>query len=93
MKAELANDYLVCRNENVQIQDLVKTVYREFGIHLEKRGNQFFNEDQLVIETNPQLGCETVSHIQGAGVNLRSLGWSPKISVDQIVQEICESKK
>ena len=93
MKAELANDYLVCRNENVQIEDLVKTVYREFGIHLEKRGNQFFNGDQLVIETNPQLGCETVSHIQGLNINLRSLGWSPKISVDQIVQEICESKK
>jgi GDPmannose 4,6-dehydratase len=93
MKAELANDYLVCRNENVNIQDLVKTVYREFGIHLEKRGNQFFNGDQLVIETDPLLGCETVSHIRGLGVNLRSLGWSPKISVDQIIEEICDSKK
>jgi GDPmannose 4,6-dehydratase len=93
MKAELANDYLVCRNENVKIQDLVENVYRQFGIHLEKRGNQFFNGDQLVIETNPKLGCESVSHIQGLSVNLRSLGWSPKISVDQIVHEICESKK
>jgi GDPmannose 4,6-dehydratase len=93
MKADLANDYLVCRNENVNIVDLVENVYRKFGIHLEKRGNQFFAGDQLVIETNPQLGCETVSHIHGLGVNLRSLGWSPKISVDQIVQEICESKK
>jgi GDP-D-mannose dehydratase len=93
MKDELPNDYLVCRNENVKIQDLVESVYRKFGINLEKRGNQFFNGEQLVIQTNPLLGCENVCHIQGAGERLRSLNWSPKISMDQIVQEICDSKK
>lgn len=95
MKQGHADDYLVCRNENVGIQDLVEKVYKNFGIHLEKRGTQFFDREtnELVIETNPQLGCENVCHIQGQGVHLRSLGWSPKISVDQIIQEICESKK
>lgn len=88
-----ADDYLICRNENVGIQDLVQKVYANFGIHLEKRGIQFFHGDHLVIETNPQLGCENVCHIQGKGDRLRSLGWSPKISVEQIIQEICESKK
>ena len=92
MKEGAANDYLVCRNENVGIQDLVEKVYANFGIHLEKRGTQFFDRETnaLVIETNPQLGY---CHIQGQGDSLRSLGWLPKISVDQIVQEICESKK
>jgi GDP-D-mannose dehydratase len=95
MKQGHADDYLVCRNENVGIQDLVEKVYKNFGIHLEKRGTQFFDKssNELVIETISQLGCENVCHIQGQGVHLRSLGWSPKISVDQIVQEICESKK
>lgn len=95
MKQGHADDYLVCRNENVGIQDLVEKVYKKFGIHLEKRGTQFFDREtnKLVIETNPQLGCENVCHIQGQGVHLRSLGWSPKISVDQMIQEICESKK
>ena len=94
MKQGEAGDYLVCRNENVGIQDLVEKVYASFGIHLEKRGTQFFDKstNELVIETNPQLGCEDVCHIQGEGVKLRSLGWSPTISVDQIVREICESK-
>lgn len=93
IKDEMPNDYLICRNENVKIQDLVENIYRNFGINLEKRGNHFFNGEQLVIEINQQLGCENVCHIQGAGERLRSLNWSPKISVDQIVQEICDSKK
>jgi len=93
IKDEMPNDYLICRNENVKIQDLVENIYRKFGINLEKRGNHFFNGEQLVIEINQQLGCENVCHIQGAGERLRSLNWSPKISVDQIVQEICDSKK
>jgi len=91
MKEGAANDYLVCRNENVGIQHLVEKVYANFGIHLEKRGTQFFDKEtnDLVIETNPQLAY---CHIQGQGDKLKSLGWSPKISVDQIVQEICDSK-
>jgi GDP-D-mannose dehydratase len=94
LKQDSADDYLVCRNENVGIRNLVEKVYKKFGIHLEKRGTQFFDRgtNELVIETNPQLGCEDICHIQGEGVKLRSLGWSPTISVDQIVHEICESK-
>ena len=87
-----ANDYLVCRNESVKIQDLVEMVYRNFGIHLEKRGNQFFSEDKLVINISPELGCESISNIQGEGERLRSLGWSPKISVEDIVREISRGK-
>jgi GDP-D-mannose dehydratase len=87
-----ANDYLVCRNESVKIQDLVEMVYRNFGIHLEKRGNQFFSEDKLVINISPDLGCESISNIKGVGQRLRSLGWSPKISVEDIVREISRGK-
>ena len=74
---------------------MVNDVYGNFGIMLEKNENKYFEKEthDLVIETDPQLGCENVCHIQGANTKLLNLGWSQKVSVDQIVSEICESKK
>jgi GDPmannose 4,6-dehydratase len=95
IKADVSDDYLVCSNKNTGIENLVKDVYGNFGIMLEKNENKYFEKEthDLVIETDPQLGCENVCHIQGANTKLLNLGWSQKVSVDQIVSEICESKK
>jgi GDPmannose 4,6-dehydratase len=93
IKADVSDDYLVCSNHNTGIEKLVKDVYSNFGIMLEKNENKYFEKETLVIETDPQLGCENVCHIGGANTKLLNLGWNQKVSVDQIVLEICESKK
>ena len=95
IKADVSDDYLVCSNQNTGIEKLVNDVYSNFGIVLEKNENKYFEKEthSLVIETDPQLGCENVCHIGGANTKLLKLGWSQKVSVDQIVSEICESKK
>ena len=95
IKADVSDDYLVCSNKNTGIEKMVNDVYGNFGIMLEKNENKYFEKEthDLVIETDPQLGCENVCHIQGANTKLLNLGWSQKVSVDQIVLEICESKK
>lgn len=95
IKDDVSDDYLVCSNKNIGIEKLVNDVYGNFGIMLEKNENKYFEKEthDLVIETDPQLGCENVCHIGGANTKLLNLGWSQKVLVDQIVSEICESKK
>jgi GDP-mannose 4,6-dehydratase len=95
IKDMASDDYLVCSNVNTQIRTLVENVYNNFGIHFEKQDNKYYekNTQNLVIETDPNLGCENVCHISGECRKLFALGWSPKMNIEQIIQEICESKK
>lgn len=93
MDHDESRDYLVCRNENIEIETLVKSVYKYFNIFLEKRENNYYDSNgRLIIETDVQNGNEISCHIQGEGTRLRDLGWSPKMTITQIVEEICENK-
>jgi GDPmannose 4,6-dehydratase len=92
MESPVSQDYLVCRNENVIVEDLVKRIYKNFGINLEKRDNNYVDADRgnLILEIDSHLGNETaVCHIRGAGTKLRSLGWSPQITIEDTIHEIC----
>jgi GDP-mannose 4,6-dehydratase len=94
IKDTASDDYLVCSNVNTQIRTLVENVYNNFGIQFEKQENKYYekNTGNLIIETDPNLGCENVCHISGECRKLIALGWSPKMNIDQIIYEICESK-
>jgi GDP-D-mannose dehydratase len=92
MESSVSQDYLVCRNENVVVEDLVKRIYKNFGINLEKRDNNYVDvvSGNRILEIDSHMGNETIAcHIRGAGTKLRSLGWSPQITIEDIIHEIC----
>ena len=75
--------------------DLVIKLYSAGKIELERDSNILREKEsglEAVIIQDKQLGVDSIpTNIRGEAMKLFGLGWSPLISVDNILQEIVES--
>lgn len=81
VKSNTPDDYIVSRGSNILVKDLVEMIYTNFGY-------KFSNN---LVETTELY--EEECHIQGRGTKLAALGWTPMVSIKEIIQEICNDKK
>lgn len=89
---ESGGSYLICHPESHQVKDLVIHMYSLFNIHLEKRDNIYVDKDSnmpVFIVKDSYTGWDSVvTNIRGNGQKLRELGWSPQVSIKDILNEI-----
>jgi GDPmannose 4,6-dehydratase len=95
LSQESANNYLICNNESHKVKDLVFSLLKSGGIDIEERENIIYdkvkNRPILIIDSDKYLGFDsTPTNIRGESVNLKRLGWLPKVSIDEILVEILE---
>jgi GDP-mannose 4,6-dehydratase len=89
IKQDKGDSYLICNNESHKIFDLVIKMYSNAGINLEQKDNILYdNENPVVIIDYDQIGFDSKpSDIRGELIKLKNLGWSVKISMNEILSE------
>lgn len=86
---DVGDSYLICGEYVYKVLDLVKSLYSKAGIELDDSLCEVSTGVPVVITTNGSLNCEDVpTNISGNCVKLRNLGWSPIMSVDDILSEL-----
>lgn len=84
------DNYIINGNENIKVIDLVLKTYTLSGIDITVIDNVLYSNNKIVaVIENSNKGIDIVSiNITGTAAKLYSLGWSPKYSTDDIVNEI-----
>ena len=89
---EKGNSYLICNAESHQMYDLVVKLYLANGIELERSDNILREKNtglEVVIIQDKQLGFDSApTNIRGEATKLSALGWTPLMSVADILGEL-----
>ena len=87
------DNYIISGNENIKILDLVLKVYSLNNINININDNIIYSNNKIVaIIDNINKGIDIVqTNITGTSKKLHKLGWIPKYSIDNIVNEIINS--
>ena len=99
LEADVDTNYCICNimpdGKNVKVLDLVLGIYKRYGIKVTRKDNLLIDEstgDTIVIITGLNKGFDTCpTDILGYPENLIKLGWKPKYSVEDILDDICSS--
>ena len=89
---EKGNSYLICNAESHKMYDLVVKLYLANGIELERSDNILREKNtglEVVIIQDKQLGFDSApTNIRGEATKLSALGWTPLMSVADILGEL-----
>lgn len=83
--------YLICHNESHRMLDLVTRMYGSQGIELETVDSCLVekNSGETVVYVNEKPMCDSMpTHIRSKATKLLELGWVPRLSVDQILEDL-----
>ncbi len=84
--------YLICNSESHQIIDLVVKLYSIYGVELNIKENILYEKKtglDVVIMNDTLLGGDTTKiNIRGQPNKLKEFGWTPMISIDNILSEL-----
>ena len=89
---EKGETYLICNEESYKVYDLVNRLYSSAGIALEQKDNVLYELDSglpvLVIE-DKKIGFDsTPTNIRGNPKKLKELGWTPTVTINNILEEL-----
>jgi len=89
---EKGESYLICSDESYKVYDLVHKLYSIAGIALEQKDNVLYEQDSglpvLVIE-DKKIGFDsTPTNIRGNPKKLKELGWTPTVTINNILEEL-----
>ena len=89
---EKGETYLICNEESYKVYDLVHKLYSIAGIALEQKDNVLYEQDSglpvLVIE-DKKIGFDsTPTNIRGNPKKLKELGWTPSVTINNILEEL-----
>ena len=91
LEQTIGNNYVICGDTNAKIIDLVLKIYSLNGIDINCNiNNTLYSNGKIVaIIENTNEALDTVPiNITGTASKLNALGWYPKYSVDDILQEM-----
>jgi len=91
IRQPIGDTYLICNTYSTQINDLVIKLYLNNRILLNKRENIFYDSitNLPIIIINDSLGNDVLNtNIQGYPHKLLELGWTPNVSIDDILDEL-----
>ena len=89
---EKGETYLICNEESYKVYDLVNRLYSSAGIALEQKDNVLYEQDSglpvLLIE-DKKIGFDsTPTNIRGNPKKLKELGWTPTVTINNILEEL-----
>jgi GDP-D-mannose dehydratase len=88
----VGDNYLICNTENANIYDLVVKLYDKQCINVFKKDNTLYEQtsgDVVVLMEYSKNGLDHVCvDINGTPEKLMAIGWKPKLSIDQILDDI-----
>jgi GDP-D-mannose dehydratase len=88
----VGDNYLICNNEHANIYDLVVRLYEKQGIKVFTKDNKLcdsLTEEVVVLMGDSKNGLDKVCvDINGTSEKLMAIGWSPKFTIDQILDDI-----
>jgi GDPmannose 4,6-dehydratase len=101
LQQDKAEDYVIALNEQHSVRDFVKVAAPHFGFDIEWYGE---GEDEIGIDKNTKKTIVRVDStyfrpaevdtLLGDSTKARTeLGWSPKISFKELVEDMCENGK
>lgn len=88
---KIGDTYLICNKDIQQIKMYIEEMYKLGGINLIKKDNKYIDEktglDVLIIN-DTFIGIDSKPNfINGDLVKLKKLGWEPKITIKEILEE------
>lgn len=91
MSQEQGDTYCICNKNSVKIVDLIIKLYEKQNIQIiEKDNGDLYdiktNLPLVIISSN--LGDANINNIRGNSIKLNNLGWFPKMTVDDIIDDI-----
>ena len=92
MSQEQGDTYCICNKNSVKMVDLIIKLYEKQNIQIiEKDNGDLYdiktNLPLVIISSN--LGDANINNIRGNSIKLNNLGWFPKMTVDDIIDDIC----
>ena len=91
MRQSIGDNYCICNLQSVKIQDLVMKIYENHNIQLLYRDNIFIDqltEESVIIIQKTPVGLDAqTTNIRGYPTKLLEIGWSPIITIDEILCE------
>jgi len=90
LSVDYGDSYLICNDTSHKVFDLVVSLYARSGIHLELRDNVLYEDETpvVILSDNSFNSDSSPTTIMGECVKLRSLGWSPRVSIDHILDDL-----
>jgi GDP-D-mannose dehydratase len=83
------DNYNICGEEIVKVEDTMLRLYALHGIQLEKKGSQYVDTTSgaPVVEVGAPIRPE-VTNISGECTRLKDIGWSPVFSFDRLLVDL-----
>lgn len=94
LQQDVPGDYVVATGEQHSVRDFVEAVVRQYRKEIEWRGEGLSEVGSIdgreVVRVNPEFyrPCE-VNTLLGDSSKIRSLGWSPSFSLEELVKDMC----
>ena len=86
-------NYVICHDHSHSMESLVLKLYNMVGIQLQKKDGCYVdaktNEIVLIVDEQHNRN-EKPNHIQGDNSLLKNLDWCPKMTIDNILEEISQ---
>jgi nucleoside-diphosphate-sugar epimerase len=94
IKQTQGDTYLICNEHIDTVQSYVEQMYESSGLTLIKKENNYIEKDtnlKVLIINNTFSGIDiTPTKIHGNPAKLKNLGWIPKVSIPDILNEYIE---
>ena len=98
MQREIPDDYVFATGITTSIKRFCIKAFNELGIELEFKGNGINEKGydkstgKVIIEINPEYfrKFEKINHYGDYSKAKKLLGWSPKITIDEIIKEMIQ---
>jgi GDPmannose 4,6-dehydratase len=94
LQQDAPGDYVVATGEQHSVRDFVEAVVRQYRKDIRWEGEGLSEiglvDDRVVVRVNPEFyrPCE-VNTLLGDSTKIRSLGWGPMFSLEELVKDMC----
>lgn len=86
-----SENYVICHDESHSMEDLVIRLYQKVGVELEKKGSNYIDRKTgkvvLLLDVKNKRN-EPQNNIQGDNSKLKTIGWKPFKTIEDILDEI-----
>lgn len=89
-------NYVICHDKSHPIETMVLDIYKKAGVELTRQDDNYIDRHtgNVVLMIDPYNDRnEPMNNIRGDNTALRKIGWTPKMSVDDILKEIINHHK
>ena len=92
---EKSENYLICNESSIKIEELVIRIYNKNNLEIEKKSNIFYEKKSnipIICIKNTNNGLDnTIVNIEGCPTKLKKLNWYPTVDLDELLESIIEN--